>query len=53
MQILTAVILTVRDTLNILAALKTCGHAGIHHPKRREARPGILVSMTRCALEMD
>jgi hypothetical protein len=53
MQIFTAVILTVRAAIHILAALKSCGHAGIHNPKSREARPGILVSMACCALEMD
>jgi hypothetical protein len=45
--------LTVLDTIHILAAFKTCGHAGIHNPKSREARPGIPALMTCCALEMD
>jgi hypothetical protein len=53
MQIFTAVILTVRTAIHILAALKTRGHAGIHNPKSREARPGIPVLMTCCALETD
>jgi hypothetical protein len=53
MQIFTGVILTVHAATHILAALKTRGHAGIHNPKRREARPGIVVSMACCALEMD
>jgi hypothetical protein len=45
--------MTARAATHILDALKTRGHAGIHNPKNREARPGIVVPRSYCALEMD